>query len=106
MFYERNEMELNVTKKRILMKMSKGGHQLVKLESLEEWNQERSIMYVKENDVVLNKRSMEKVHRVLNHKSAKNMEFVFRSTGKLEPGMVKLIKEVVEECEVCKINLS
>ena len=82
-------MEFDINKKRVSMEMSKGRHQLVKLESLEEWNQERSIMYVKENDVVLNKRSMEKVHRVLNHKSAKNMEFAFRSAGKLEPGMIK-----------------
>ena len=45
-------------------------------------------MYVKFNDGGVNKRAMEKVHRVLNHKSVRNMEFVFRSTGKLKPGDV------------------
>ena len=49
---------------------------------------------MKKNDVVLNRRAMKKVHRVLNHKSTKNMEFLFRSAGKLEPGMVKVIKIV------------
>ena len=62
-------MKFDVTKKRVSMEMSKGGHQLVKLESLGEWSQERSILYVKQNDVSLNKSSMEKVHTVLNHKS-------------------------------------
>ena len=103
-FYERNEMEFDVTKKRVSMEMSKGGHQFVKLESLKEWNQERSIIYVKQKDVGLNKRWIEKVPRVLNHKSAKNMEFSFRSAGNLEPGMAKLIKTVVEECDICKKN--
>ena len=59
---------------------------------------------MQQNDVGLNKRVMEKVHRVLNYKSAGNMEFAFRSVGKLEPGMVKLIKTVVEECDICKRN--
>ena len=47
---------------------------------------------------------MEKVYRVLNHKSAKNMEFAFRSAGKLEPGMARLIKTVVEDCDICRKN--
>ena len=61
-------------------------------------------MYVKQNDVGLNKRPMEKVHRVLYHNSAKNMEFGFRSAGKREPGIVKSIKAVMEECDICKRN--
>lgn len=36
-FYERNEMEFNLTKKRVFMEMSKRGHQYVKLEVVGEW---------------------------------------------------------------------
>ena len=79
------------------MEMSKGGHQLVKLETLGEWSQERSVLYKKENDVSMNRSYIEKVHRVLNHKGVMIMDYAFRSAERLEPGMMKMIKEVVDE---------
>ena len=66
-FYEKNEMEFSYSNKRFIMEMSKGGHQLVKLEMLGEWIQERSVMYIKGNDENIDKKYVEKVHRVLNH---------------------------------------
>ena len=51
-----------------------------------------------------NIRAREKVHRVLNHKGVKDVEFLFRSAGKLNQGMSKLIIEVVENCDICKRN--
>ena len=61
-------------------------------------------MYLKLNDVGCNERAMEKVHRVLNNKDVKNIKFAFKSTGKLNLGMSKLIKEAVENCDVCNRN--
>ena len=54
-FYENNEMEFDMTKKRVNMEVSKGGYELAKLEPLREWSQERSIMYVNLNNVYLQK---------------------------------------------------
>ena len=34
MFYEKNEIEFNLTKKRVSMEIVKGGHQFVELEPL------------------------------------------------------------------------
>ena len=50
-FYERNEMEFNVTKNRVLMKISKEGHQLIKLEYVGEWSNERSVHYLETKEV-------------------------------------------------------
>ena len=54
------------------MEMSKGGHQLMKLETLGEWSQERSVLYIKGTSECINR----KVHRVLNHKGVKYMDYV------------------------------
>ena len=73
MFYEKNEIEFNLTKERVFMEIVKGVHQLVKLEPLGDWNHERIILYLYEIDVSNNRSSIEKVYRILSHKSAKNM---------------------------------
>ena len=52
----------------------------------------------------MNKSYIEKVHRVHNHKGVRNMEYAIRNTGRLEPGGMKLIKEVVDEYKICKKN--
>ena len=46
MFYEKNDIEFNLTKKRVSMEIVKGGHQLVELEPLGGWNQERIVLYL------------------------------------------------------------
>ena len=43
-YYENNVMEFDVAKKRVGIEMSKGGHQLVKLESLEEGDREKIVI--------------------------------------------------------------
>ena len=85
------------------MEVLKGGHHLLRLEPLGEWRQYRSVMYIKLN-VCSNKRDIEKIHRVLNHKGVKNLECAFRNIGKLDPKISKMIRETVEECEICKKN--
>ena len=46
MFYEKNEIEFNLTKKRVSMEIVKGGHQLVELEPLGDWKHERICLYL------------------------------------------------------------
>ena len=103
-FYERSEMMFDETKKRVYMSISGGGHQLVKLETLGEVSHEETVFYIEKNGVGANKKEIEKLHRVFNHKGVKNMEFAFRNAGRLDSQISKLIKEVVEGCSVCQKN--
>ena len=68
-FYEKNEMVFSYSNKIVSMEMSKGRHQLVKLETLGEWSQERSVLYIKENDENISKKYVERVNRILNHEA-------------------------------------
>ena len=76
-FYERSKMMFDETKKRVYMSISGGGHQLVKLETLGEISHEETVFYIEKNGVGANKKEIEKLHRVLNHKGVRNMEFAF-----------------------------
>ena len=91
-FHEKSEMMFDETKKRVYMQILEGGHQLVKLETLGEIGHEETVMYIENNDIGTNKKSIEKLHRVLNHKGVKNMEFAFINTGRLDTQLNKLIK--------------
>ena len=46
LFHEKNEMEFTEKKKRVLLEMSKGGHQVVSLEKMKEWGDADSVNYV------------------------------------------------------------
>ena len=59
----------------------------MKLKLLREWSHERSVLYMQENDVDTSRKLIEKIPSVLNQNIARNMEFAFRSTGKMKPGM-------------------
>ena len=56
---------------------------LVKLETLGEISNEEAVFYIEKKKVGANKKDIEKMHRVLNHKGVRNME--------LHSGMQKLI---------------
>ena len=98
-------MMFDETKKRVYMNISGGGHQLVKLETLGEISHEETVFYIEKNGVGANKKEIEKLYRVLNHKRVKNMEFAFRNAGRLDSQIIKLIKEAVERCSVCQKNI-
>ena len=66
------------------MNISGGGHQLVKLETLGEISHEETVFYIEKNGVGANKKEIEKLHRVLNHKGVRNMKFAFRKAGRLD----------------------
>ena len=57
------------------METSKGGHQLIKLEKVVEWNNDDSVLYVNNHGDVTTRKAVEKVHRVFNHKKMENMEY-------------------------------
>ena len=76
----------------------------MKLETLGEIGHEYTVLYIENNDIGTNKKSIEKLHRVLNNKEVKSMEFIFRNTGRLDTQLSKLIKKVVEECSICQKN--
>ncbi len=103
-FYQRSEMMFDETKKRVYMSISGGGHQLVKIETLGKISHEETVFYIGKNGVRANKKEIEKLHRVLNHKGVRNLEFAFRNAGRLDSQTSKLIKEVVEGCNICQKN--
>ena len=47
-------------------------------------------------------KAVEKIHKVLNHKSKEQMLFAFRNASKLDGDTQKLIKIVTEVIRVCK----
>ena len=102
MFYEKSEILFDETKKRVCMNISGGGHQLVILETLREIGHEETVFYIEKNGIGANKKEIEKLHRVLNHKGVRNMEFAFRNTGRLDSQIGKMIKEVIEGCNICQ----
>ena len=78
------------------IQISGGGHQLVKLETLGEISHEETVFSIEKKGIGANKNDIEKLHRVLNHKGVRNMEFYFRNAGRLDAQISKLIKEAVE----------
>ena len=77
-FYEKSKMMLDETKQRVYIKISKGGRQLVKFETLGEIGHEETVLYIEKNNIGVNKR--------------------------LDSQLGTLKKEVVEECSICQKN--
>ena len=78
------------------MQISGGGHQLVKLETLGEISHEETVFYIEKNGIGAYKKEIEKLHRVLNCKRVRNMEFAFRNSGRLDSQINKMIKDLKE----------
>ena len=91
------------TKKRVYLQIGEGGHQLKK-KTWGEIGHEETVLYIEKNGIGANKKEIEKLHRVLNHKGVRNMEFAFRNAGRLDLQMIKMIKEVVDGCSICQNN--
>ena len=54
---------------------------MVKLETLGEISDEETVFHIEKKGVGANKKDIEKMHRVLNHKGVRNIEFAFRNAG-------------------------
>ena len=77
---------------------------MVKLETLGEISDEETVFYIEKNGIGANKKDTEKLHRVLNHKGVRNIEFAFRIAGRFDAQISKMIKEAVESCNICNKN--
>ena len=102
--YNKCELKFDDSQKRVYIKISGGGHQLVKLETLGEISDEDTVFYMEKKGIGAKKKDIEKLHRVLNHKGVRNMEFAFRNAGRLDAEVSKMIKETVENCNICQKN--
>ena len=83
---------------------SKGGHSVVNLELVGKWEDSDAIYLVEKEDDVKSDQAIKKIHKTLNHKSKEQMMYAYRNAGKLDEETRKKINEVVEKCEICKIN--
>ena len=54
------------------------------LETLVKVSHEETVFYIEKNGVGANKKEIEKLHRVFNHKEVKNMEYAFRNARRLD----------------------
>ena len=77
---------------------------MVKLETLGEIIDEETVFYIEKKGIGGNKKDIEKLHRVLNHKGVRNMELAFRNAGRLDAQVSKMIKEAVGCFNVCQKN--
>ena len=86
------------------LNLSEGGHMLVNLERVGEWTDEDSICFVKKENDVTTLKAITKIHKILNHKKIEQMEYAYRNAGKLNTDIRRMIRDVVENCEICKQN--
>ena len=78
-YYEKCELKFDDSQKRVNIQISGDGHQLVKLKTLGEISDEKTVFYMEKKEIGANKKDIEKLHRVLNRKGVRNMEFSFRN---------------------------
>ena len=103
-YYEKCKLKFDDSRKRLYIKISGGDDQLIKLETLREKSDENTVFYMEKKGIGANKKDIEKLHRVLNHKGVRNMEFAFRNVGRLDAEVIKVIREAVENCNICQKN--
>ena len=84
------------------VQLIKGSHLLVKLELVGRWKEEDAVFMIEKEEDVKTLEAVKKIHKALNHKSKEQMQYAFRSAGKLDGDTRRLIKMVMEQCEVCK----
>ena len=83
-YYEKCELKFDDSQKRVNIKILRDGHQLVKWKTLGEISDEETVFYIEKKGIGANKKDIEELHRVLNHKGVRNMEFAFRNAGILD----------------------
>ena len=77
---------------------------IVNLERVGEYSFEECVLYVKKEEDVNRYTAVRKIHKILNHKKEDQMLFAYRNAGKLTPEVRKIIKNVIEDCEICSKN--
>ena len=102
--FKGKKLEFKENEKSTELDISEGGHMLVSLEKVGAWTDEDSIYLIKNDNDVTSKKAITKIHKILNHKKVEQMNFAYNNAGKLNTVTRKLIKEVVENCDICKKN--
>ncbi len=77
---------------------------IAQLELVGKWKDKDAIYMVEEEGEVNSEKLIQRVHKILNHKSKEQMHYAFRNAGKLNEETRKKIDEVVDKCEICKKN--
>ena len=72
-YHKKFELKFDNSQKRVNIQISGGGHQLVMLETLGEISDEETVFYIEKKGIGANKKDIEKLHRVLNHKGVRNI---------------------------------
>ena len=72
---------------------------MVNLKRVSKWNNDETENYV------TTKKAITKIHKVLNHKKIEQMVYAYNNAGKLNTEVRKLIKEVVNNCDICNKNI-
>ena len=72
--------------------MSAGGHNQINFEKVGELNGEDSFYYITKQKDIISIQGVEHIQKQLNHKTITQMEYVFRSAGKLDYEIKKLRK--------------
>ena len=90
------------------LEQTSGGHDALKLESIKEDTEERTVSYimaqVSDDSVshVLDYKNVKRIHEVTNHKQEENMIHAYRNAGIQTDGARKIIRRVIDNCKVCK----
>ena len=82
----------------------KGSHLLAKLELVGRWKDKDAVFLVEKEKDVQSFKTVQKIHKILNHKQKEQMYYAYRNAGKLNKETKKLIDKVVEKCGICKKN--
>ena len=83
---------------------SEGGHHLVKLELVGTLKDDEAVYLVRKEEDVSGENAVRKIHKILYHKSKKQIYYAYRNTEQLTNKVKKVIDNVIEKCEICKRN--
>ena len=86
----------------VVMKETKGGHFAQEIGTKKEWSTEETVLLMEKVDDVMTLEKMKKIHVNMNHKLEENMLYAYQNANKLTDDVRKQIKDVIENCDVCK----
>ena len=96
-----NTMEFKKENRKLNLEISAGGHNLIRLEKVDNWNGEDTVFYIIKEKYITSMAAIRKIHTQLSHKREKQMEFAYRYAGRLDNEVRKNIKGVVKSFDIC-----
>ena len=104
--FEDYKLEFKDQEKNMNLADSEGGHHLVKLELVGTWKDVEAVFLVKNEEDVTGENAVKKIYKILNHKSKEQLYYAYRSAGKLDKEVKKIVDNVVEKSKICKKNVN